>query len=155
MHDNTRQVEEILARLMPVALSDGCQSEVDALIDELAAGDGEPSVRRSWWKYWVSGGIAAAGAIAALLFNDAPLTRTIAQAPAVLEDVSGLVLVSERNRVESMSDEGWVDDLDGSAMQATRLNVVEENTVRDAETGLIFRISEPREEVLLMPVSTF
>jgi hypothetical protein len=54
-----------------------------------------------------------------------------------------------------MSDEGWVADPDGSAMQAVRLRMVSEDVVRDEETGYTVTVSEPREEVLLMPVSDF
>jgi len=68
---------------------------------------------------------------------------------------SGLVLVSESDRVESMTDEGWSEDVYGSAMHAVRLNVIEENQLRDEESGMLVKISEPREEVLLMPISSF
>ena len=66
-----------------------------------------------------------------------------------------MVLVSESGRVQSMLDEGLQDIGDGSAMQATRVNVVEESKLLDEETGIVVQISEPREEVLLMPVSAF
>jgi hypothetical protein len=32
---------------------------------------------------------------------------------------------------------------------------VEENSLLDEETGIVMQVSEPREEILLMPVSTF
>ena len=67
----------------------------------------------------------------------------------------GFVLVSESDRVESMTDEGWLEDADGGTMQAMRLNMVEQNILRDEETGMVMNISEPREEILLMPISTF
>ena len=63
----------------------------------------------------------------------------------------GFVLVSESDRIESMTDEGWQEDLDGSAMHALRLVAVEENNVRDEESGMVVRISEPREEILYTP----
>jgi hypothetical protein len=40
-------------------------------------------------------------------------------------------------------------------MRALRLNAVEENNVRDEESGMVVRISEAREEILLMPISAF
>jgi hypothetical protein len=40
-------------------------------------------------------------------------------------------------------------------MHALRLNVVEENSVMDEEPGIIVLISQPREELLLMPISSF
>jgi hypothetical protein len=54
-----------------------------------------------------------------------------------------------------MSDEGWRDSPDGSTMRAMRLNVIEENSLLDEETGIVIQVSEPREELLLMPISTF
>lgn len=153
MHD-TRQVEEILSRLMPVSLSGSCQAEIESMIDDLAATAVRPA--RPWWKRWTSGGgIAAAGVAAAMVFKGGPSPQRVDLGLTATEDIPGFILVSERNRVESMSDEGWVEDFDGSAMQAMRLSLVEENTLRDEETGIVMSISEPREEVLLMPVSNF
>ena len=63
--------------------------------------------------------------------------------------------MGESDRIESMTDEGWQEDSDGSAMRAMRLRVVEENSVLDEETGIVMQVSEPREEILLMPVSAF
>jgi hypothetical protein len=40
-------------------------------------------------------------------------------------------------------------------MRAMRLSVVEENNLLDEETGIVMQITEPREEFLLVPVSTF
>jgi hypothetical protein len=54
-----------------------------------------------------------------------------------------------------MVDVGWSETPDGSAMRTLRLRVVEESRLRDEETGIVMNISQPREEFLLMPVSTF
>jgi hypothetical protein len=64
------------------------------------------------------------------------------------------VLVSESDRIESMTDEGWQEE-NGSAMHALRLTAVEENNVRDVESGMVVRISEPREEILYTPITAF
>jgi hypothetical protein len=66
-----------------------------------------------------------------------------------------MILMGESDRIESMTDEGWQEDSDGSTMRAMRLNVVGENSLLDEETGIVMQVSEPREELLLMPVSTF
>jgi hypothetical protein len=68
---------------------------------------------------------------------------------------SELVLISESAWIDSMTDEGWQENPDGSAMRALRLNAVEENNVRDEESGMEVLISEAREEILLMPISAF
>lgn len=77
------------------------------------------------------------------------------QSVAALTAPLGIVLVSVSDRIESMTDEGWQESSDGSAMHALRLSAVEENSVRDEETGMVVQISEPREEILLTPISAF
>lgn len=158
MHD-IHPVETILARLMPSALSEGGRQEIEEMIDELSKSATVSStgpVRGSLLRLRIIGsGIAAAGVAAALVF---PILNhpghVIANTPLAQAD-PGFVLVGESDRVESMIDEGWLEDSDGSTMQAMRINVVAENTLRDEKTGILMSISEPREELLLMPISTF
>ncbi len=154
-------VETILARLMPPGLSESSQREIDAMLDELAADSApvqatlpaSPSSRRGWW----IGGIAAAGVAAAWLlpFVVNPPGPPVAHSPAVAENPAEFVLIGGSGRIESMTDEGWQEASDGSALRALRLNVVEENSLRDEETGIVMTVSQPREEILLMPVSAF
>jgi hypothetical protein len=66
-----------------------------------------------------------------------------------------MVLISESDRIESMTDEGWQDEADGSAMHALRVNAVGQNSLRDEESGMVVQISELREELLLTPISAF
>ena len=150
-------VETILARLMPPALSDAGQRSIEEMLDELAT-EAPPAIarpaprpRRFWW----AGGLAAAGILAAWLlpFGNTTLHSPVAAAPA--EHHPEVVLIGESGRIESMTDEGWQEDSDGAAMQATRLNVVEEDSILDEETGIVMKIREPREEILLLPVSSF
>jgi len=104
-----------------------------------------------------TGGIAAAGVAAALIYPlaspPAPTSRAVTSLPDTPR--AGLILMGESDRVESMTDEGWREDSDGSTMRAMRLSVIEENSLLDEETGIVMQVSEPREELLLMPVSTF
>ena len=152
----TDSIETILARLMPPALSEDCQSELDSLfndsgesISEITPELAHKSLR---WKMVVTG-IAATvvGLLSHSFFVKSPLSHSVA---ITHQNVHGLVLVGKTDRVESMVDEGWRDS-DGAVMQAVRLNVVAENRLRDEETGIVMEISEPREELLLTPISTF
>lgn len=150
-------VETILARLMPPALSEEGQRDIEAMLDDLAgtvAAVAPSSAVVSWPRRWVIGGIAAAGVAAAMIFPMKPAAHPVASA-VDQETPAEFQLVSESDRIESTSDEGWLEDADGSAMQALRLNVVEENNILDEETGILMTVSEPREEILLMPVSAF
>ena len=156
MHD-TAQVEAILARLMPAALSEEGQCEMETMLDELAGPPVEFAAARTagfpWMRIVMTGGIAAAGVLAAWIF---PLVESkVPIAANAVKTPPEFVLVSESDRIEKMTDEGWQEDTDGSAMRALRLNVVEENSLLDEETGIVMQVSEPREEILLMPVSAF
>lgn len=144
-------IETILARLMPPALSEEGQSGMDAMIDELAG----PSniVGISWLSRCLIGGGIAAGIGA--LFAVFPMIQKGPQSPVAATSPAGFSIVSESDRIESVTDEGWREDSEGSAMHAVRFKAVQENNVRDKETGMLVQISEAREEVLMMPVSEF
>lgn len=157
-------VEAILARLMPPGLSSTGHGAVEAMIDELAgvqaahaaqaiAPPPRPTRRRAWW----ISGIAAAGVAAALVFPLQVERRTLARdgSQAPLPMSADFVLVGGSGRIESMTEDGWHEDADGLTMQAMRLSVVEEENLIDEETGILMTVSEPREEILLMPVSAF
>jgi hypothetical protein len=151
-------IETVLARLMPPALSQDCQDGLESMIDELSGLDAEPrisAIRRAG-RWVLGGGIAAAiGALFAIFPDPGEQPAPRSAAVPTVDPPSGLVLLSASDRVESITDEGWLEDASGAAMRAVRLNVVEENQVCDEETGMKVRISEPREEVLLVPISEF
>jgi hypothetical protein len=159
------QIETALARLMPPALSQAGQRAIEAMLDELAATLPEQAAQVAVKPRWVRRlgvplGIAAgmAAAIAALVVlgpRQVPEPPPLAVARPAGEVESGLVLVGESDRIEAMSDEGWVADPDGAAMQAVRVRVVEANTLRDEETGIVVQVSDPREEMILTPISMF
>lgn len=154
-------MEDMLSRLMPVAFSEEGQRSLDAMLDELAGPEEpvaaeEPATKRGnlWARVLPPVGIAAAAALAFLWSYGAPGDRkTVASRPDIAP--SGIYLLGETDRIERLTDEGWLADPQGGAMQAVRVQVVEENTLQDAQTGIIFQISEPREELILTPVTAF
>ncbi len=154
--DPIEEMEAVMARLMPPALSQNGQQDLELMIDDLAGPEAENVVqisKTSWvGRIALGGGIAAAlGALIAIFpITDSAITPLVSQ-----ESPAGWVLVSESDRVESMTDEGWKEDANGAAIHAVRLNLVGENQMRDEESGLVVQISEPREEILLMPISSF
>ena len=143
-------IEAVLARLMPPGLSQQGQVEIEAMIGELAGP--ESSRGPSWFiRCAIGGGIAAAiGALIAV----SP-TQPAARPSAVAETDRGYSLVSGSDRIESMTDEGWQEDADGLAMHTLRLKAIVENEVRDERSGMVVLISEPREEILSIPVNAF
>lgn len=151
MHD-PQEIERIMARLMPSAMSDSGKTAIEGLIDELAVNSGVRSAPKHQKRLpYIAAGIAATF-IVSIAFLRTPL---VPQSTASLETPHGIRLLGESDRVESMIDEGWHEISDGTAMRAMRLNVVEENRLFDEETGIVMQVTEPREEWLIMPVSAF
>ena len=153
MHDPAA-IEKILGRLMPPALSEQGQQEIEGMIRELAAETNSitPHPRR-WWS--VALGIAATVAISLVSIHFIRPEAPTAGALATAQTPADFILMSESGRVETITDEGWSESPDGAALRAVRLRVVEENRVFDEESGIVMNISQPREELLLMPVSAF
>ena len=153
-------IETILARLMPPALSQQGQCQIDTMIDHLAGSEAENVVKTSSGK-WLTRSLIGAGIAAAFgaLCAVSPMIHRSSEPQVAVklpqQSPSELVLVSESDRIEAMTDEGWQEGSDGSTMHALRLNVIVENRVQDRETGMVVQISEPREEMLLMPISAF
>jgi hypothetical protein len=150
------EIEAALSRLMPPALSQNFQLEIESMIDELAGPEPAQIVpissNRLWWR--ASGIAAAVAALCAAL----PLMR---QTPQVISDASpvpelnGTLLVSESDRVQSVTDEGWQETSEGTVGQTVSFNAVEESRVLDEETGMLITIYEPREEVFFNPTNSF
>lgn len=152
-------VEAALARLMPPALRQNFQLDLDEMIDELAGSEPQEiaAISPQPTRWILGSGIAAAlGGLLAIypLIQRTP-DRQISLGSGETPTAPGLVLISGTDRIESMTDEGWQENPDGHAIHAVRLNVVEENSVMDEESGMIVLISQPREEVLHMPISSF
>ena len=156
-------IEDALARLMPKAISEEGQRSLDAMLDELCGEEELPAAEvipiqrrgvKGGWQILVSAGIAACLALIVTFRSETTERGPLAPVAATVPE-ENLVLVSESDRIEKMSDEGWMEDPQGGMMQAVRMRVVEENSLRDEETGIVVRISEPREELLLIPVNHF
>ena len=149
--DRYDAMEKVLLRLMPAALSETAQAGMEAQLDELS---GSAEVlrhdfsRRAKWL----GGIAAAVTIGVFAFpfgsqESAPLV-------GIAED-DGMVVITELDRVENVLDEGLFVDAGGSAVRKMSVRVVGESRILDEETGIEVTLTEPRREMVLLPVSTF
>lgn len=152
-------IEAGLRRLMPPGLSEAGMSSIEAMLDELAGDQISETPERNETakpRFWMSAGIAAA--VAALIALNLPHDGVSANF-TVLEPVDfeplGLVLIGGTDQIEEMSDAGWVAAPDGRAMEATLVRMVEANSYRDEETGVVVEVSEPREEILLTPITAF
>jgi hypothetical protein len=153
-------IEGILARLMPTALSQRAETEIGETINRLASeADLEiPAIRPAAvarWP-WVAGAAAAAVIAVFVFWDPSDLQHSVhrADSPALI-DVPELVRISHSDTLQSVVQEGWSDDVGGKPHQALRLHMVAQQQILDEETGIVMTVSEPREEVLLVPVHTF
>ena len=143
-------IETILGRLMPPALSERRQADIEEMLAELAGPASKEITTISSGKWLarslIGGGIAAAiGAMCAIF----PMFRNTASVTP-----AGFVILSETDRIQSVTDEGWREDSEGSPMHSVRLKSVQENKVRDERSGMVVQICEPREELLMVPAGS-
>ncbi|RYD33457.1 MAG: hypothetical protein EOP85_20775 [Verrucomicrobiaceae bacterium] len=131
------------------------------MIDDLAGEQPEtrkvvPISSGGWFVRWAAGGgiAAALGLLGALYMGDKTVQEPKSGA-LVQEMSSDLIVVSETDRVESVTDVGLKENADGSTVRALSVRVVETNQVLDKESGIVVEIREPREELLLTPISEF
>lgn len=154
------EMEKALLRLMPVAVSEDAQQRMDTILEELA---GDSKVAHFDFRKpvrWVAGaGVAAAlgfGVFLSLSPRESPAKGAVSAPVTPSSDLlPELVFLSEMDRVEGFSDEGLYVDSGGSAVRKVRVRMVEESQIRDEETGIVVMLTEPREEMYMMPVSTF
>lgn len=157
--ETAADIEDALSRLMPVALSDRAGEELDEMIDSLSGNSKVVGFNTAWRGKWKAlGGVAAAVVFTALIFPDrrpdeTKLSETVASPDAV--ESAKVVFLAESDRIEEVRDEGLFVDAGGSAVRKLRVRVVEESQVRDEETGIVVMLTEPREEMYMVPVSTF
>lgn len=155
--ESPEEIEKALSRLMPASISEEGKRSLDQLIDGLAAGETVVEMpRKSAWP-WL-GGIGAAAAAVVIAMNlpaGGPAAGTVAvNLPAEAGD-GGIVLIRQSERVENAEPDGWMSETDGVAHRAWRVRVIDEERLRDLETGYEVLVSRPREEVILMPVTAF
>lgn len=167
--DDLTNLESKLRRsLMPVALSESATDSIHNLIDELAGttaavprvipADATISRKPTPWR---SAAAAVAGLLAVSAWLGSSRIEQLAYSanqdglPGPIASAETMHLVDESTRLAWVEDEGWLDDPDGGSLRAVRMRVVEENRLLDTETGIIVHVASPREEMLLMPVSTF
>jgi hypothetical protein len=158
--ESPEDIEKALSRLMPAAFSEEGKRSLDELIDGLAAGETVLEVAPDKSKPLLpwAGGIAAAAAAVVLAMNlpgGGPSTPSagISQTPPVTTGET--VLLHQSERVEAAVPEDWMTEADGVAYRAWRVRVVGEERLHDVQTGYEVLVSRPREEVRLIPVSSF
>lgn len=150
-------IEDILARLMPAALSERAGTDIGETIDQLAqdAGLDIPSIHPAPVRWpWVAGIAASVVFAAMVIWKQTPVSPSSAYVQPVRNSAE-LVSISHTDTLQSVVQEGWRDDVGGKPHQALRLHMLAQQQIRDEQTGIVMTVSQPREEVLLVPVHTF
>ncbi|MEP4078860.1 hypothetical protein [Haloferula sp.] len=154
--ETPESIERMLEkRLVPSAFSVEGSAALEELIDDLA--EESPKAPLRWGRYLL-GAVAAAVAMFAAIMVTIPsgeVTSVVGvdelfsepQDVILLEDVEGVVSAQEN--------EVLVADADGSLHRAWHVHVVSEERFHDEESGDEIRIVHPRDELVLMPVTTF
>lgn len=139
-------VEAALARLMPTALSQGAQLDIEEMIDGLAGCETQPAAKRFFPRAMIrwmrNGGIAAAFCVCSLPY------------PKANADIFWDSVTPESD-TEEISLEGMREGDDGSALEALSLDKKRVSIVLDKWSGMMIQVSEESEETLLTPVSAF
>ena len=139
-------VEAALARLMPTALSQGAQLNIEGMIDELAGCETQPAAKRffprAMMRWMRNGGIAAA-------FCACSLPNSKVNADICWESET------PEFDIEQISAEDICEGDDGSALKALSFDKERTSIVLDKWSGMMIQVSEKSEETLLTPVSAF
>jgi hypothetical protein len=135
-------VEDVLARLMPTAISPQGQRGMEAMIDGLAASSPAlqaPRPRRRARTWFWSGGIAAsiaAVSIAAAQINDHRYR-----------------LVDSSTYEQPLGSEGIHEDAEGRLMEAVRLRIIEKQQYKDILSGRLITVTNEQDETILLPLA--
>jgi len=155
--ETPESVEAKLSRmLIPRGFSGRGMAECELLIDQLAAESPSAKPDRRPWLW--AGGLAASVALAIGLALGLPddAVPPLALVDGAAAEIEELFLISESEGVVSAQVAGErLSEEDGSLLQPWQVQVVSEERFRDEQTGEEIRVWQPREEIVLVPVSTF
>ena len=170
-----QNIEDKLSGLVPSALSEGCLDELDLTIDSLASGaaytengcmnlpsevismkvsDEEPENRsRRIKRLWQVVAVLAFITVLVVYFQPSS-TQSIAAVENIEE--SALVILNTTNRVDSLINDGLILSNNGvTPYFQYRYEMMNQEQVIDADTGLIVTVSQPSQEVHTVPVNLF
>jgi len=160
-------IEEKLARLVPPALSEDGQSRMENMIDELAGVDVEVLSRvnrRSWiWKAVAAIVVLTVPVVMIQRGEDQPVVdASLAMVDddmttGFAEDLSSsMVLLKSVKLIDARENDGLIVPDDGAAPHYRyRYRVIDEEVVRDPESGVEITLRQPRQEVVTIPVTQF
>lgn len=153
-------IEKALGNLMPVALSERAVEEIENSLDQLI-GESDERMPVSFpcglWK--MISGIAAIAVAGFFVISAIPPDKAAVTAETSEDDFysesSDFIVLNQTDRVEEVEDQGVFIDQRGSAVRRVRVRVIGERRMRDEQTGIVMKLTEPREETYIVPAMNF
>jgi hypothetical protein len=143
-HDPHLETERALQRLMPASLSTEAQEQIERIFESKPTDKKRLIIMPKWQA-------VAAGLLLLLGLYQWMGIKSV-DAPDLAQEST---VLSELDRVEKISDDGLFVDGAGSAVRKVRVRVIEESLIRDAHSGILVTVSEPRQEMYVVPINSF
>jgi hypothetical protein len=159
-----KSIEEKLAQLVPPALSDEGQRNLEDLIDDLSGVDAD--LAKSNAARFPKGLVWKAAAVLALSASIVIIRSTF-----VLEDhtallthndqvahsnIAEMVVLSSTKLIGGRENDGLIVPIDGTTPHYRyRYHVIDQEQVKDPDSGLVITLRQPRQEVLTIPITQF
>jgi hypothetical protein len=154
--ETLEEIERRLQRsLTPRGFSDEGMRAIDEMLDELAGETEHRSLFNGRSLPWISGSAAAGLALAFGLtwMNSPESPKAVGGISTGIGEVS--LVSEEQGVVAAEADERLLSDGDGNLMRAWHMQVVNRERFHDPQTGHEVTVVQPRDEMVLMPVSAF
>ncbi len=164
--DDIKDLERRLESWATHDISEDAQLSCDDLINRLAGIEASEksldmisSGRRKPW-LWSSAAALTLGLLIWIaydktIFKESDASLVTADSITAVQ-TSDFTLLRSVNRVDAREDDGLIIPNDGTApYYRYRYHVVDEEQVRDKETGAVITLRQPRQEVITVPVTQF
>ncbi len=154
-------IEEKLAQLVPPALSDEGQRKLEDMIDDLSGVDTEleKSNAGRFAKGWVWKAAAVLVVSASIVFIRSTFIHEEHIALLTHADQSHLaemVVLSSTKVIGGRENDGLIVPIDGTTPHYRyRYHVIDQEQVKDPDSGLVITLRQPRQEVLTIPITQF
>ena len=162
--DQFKSIEDKLARLVPPALSCEGQRKLEDLIDNLSEAD-EPRAKshfhiRPKGLFWAAAAVLFFSASIVLvrpaLFSEEKKSLTAISNQTDHARGSEMVVLTSTKLIDGRKNDGLIVPIDGASPHYRyRYHVIDEEQVKDPDSGLVITLRQPRQEILTIPVTQF
>jgi len=159
-----KSIEEKLAQLVPPALSDEGQRKLEDLIDDFSGVDTDlekSNVGRfpKGWMWKAVAVLALSTSLVIIRSTLVPEERTALLThydQATHDKTSEMVVLTSTELISGQENDGLIVPQDGTTPHYRyRYHVIDEEQVKDPDSGLVITLRQPRQEVLTIPITQF